>query len=177
MTAKALIVGNGPTHSNISFIKNFDATIICCDITARNMVESGIIPKYVTFSETREGLEETTLNFLPDSFLDYYITVVHRNSCSAIIDDRTEALHLKTLIFDVQSYVNNVGLYSIIFAIQHLGIRELHLIGMEHRGEKWPESVYENWVKTFTKYLSTKPDCKIIDHSNGMITELLTSIS
>ena len=170
---KVLIVGNGPTHSNISFIKNFDGPIICCDVTARNIVENDIIPKYVTFSETREGLEETVLKFLPNNFLKHDITVVYRSNCISLIGNRSHILKLKTLIFDVETYVNNVGLYSIVFAIEHLKVEELHLIGLEHKGEEYPQLIFENWINSFKKYMSKKPNCKIIDHSGGDLSKYI----
>ena len=178
MSVKALVVGNGPTHHNIDFIKSFDGTIISCDIVARDMVNSGIIPDYITFSETKEGLVEKAHVYLPKSFSKIPTTVVFRLHSIDLIRKRAATLELNWLAFNVESYVNNVGLFSVMFAIKHLKVEELHLIGLEHKwyeGDDANREKYQNWIKTFKKYLSTKPNCKIIDHSNGELSSLVNT--
>ena len=161
-----IVVGNGPSHNNIDFIKKFDV-VISCDKTARDMVKNDIIPKYIPFSETKEGIIEKVEEYLPDYFSNHDITVVYRGEEIPLIGERSETLKLKTLVFRTPSYVNNVGLYSMIFAIECLKVKEVHLIGLEHKGTGEPQEIYNNWIDRFTRYLSTNPDCNIIDHSGG----------
>ena len=179
---KALVVGHGPSHSNIDFIKKFDGIIISCDRTARDMVSNGIIPDYITFHEIQNDWVKEVLEFLPDSFSKIKSTVIYRAGPTdfTIVEERASKLGLKSSNFEVDSYVNNVGLYSVIFAIKALGIKELHLIGLDHVGGKQHENIpyspfiFDEWVETFRQYLTVvHPICDIIDHSNGRLKDLL----
>ncbi len=179
---KALVVGSGPSHNNMDFIKNFEGIIISCDRTARDLVTNGIIPDYITYAETQDDLFKVVLDFLPDSFSKLNTTLVHRSSACgpSLVGDRAEKLGLKATIFDLGGYVNNVGLYSVIFAVNVLGIKELHLIGLDHTGGlqhegiPYPDKVFDEWVNTFRHWLITEtPDCKITDHSGGRLADIL----
>ena len=175
---KALVVGSGPSHNNMEFIKNFDGIIISCDRTARDLVAYGITPDYITYSETQDDLFKVVLEFLPDSFSKLNTTLVHRSSAGghSLVGDRAEKLGLKALVFESESYVNNVGLYSIVFAVQSLEVRELHLIGLDHKGGRqndgtlYPLDTFEDWVEAYKKFIYTKPECDIIDHSEGRLS-------
>jgi len=176
-----LVVGSGPSHNNMNFIRDFKGIIISCDRTARDLVANNIIPDYITYSETQDDLFKVVLDFLPDSFANLKSTLVHRPSRGdhSLVGDRAKKLGLKAIVFDVESYVNNVGLYSIVFAVQSLGVKELHLIGLDHKGGRqyegtlYPLDTFEDWLEAYRKFSYTKPDCNIIDHSNGRLGELL----
>ena len=165
---KALVVGNGPSRFKVEYIRDFDGIIISCDKTARHLVKNGIIPDYITFSETREGLIETALNFMPDHFANQDSVVVFRNSCHPIISETAKKLNLSTLIFEIHpnTYINNVGLYSVVFAIEDLKVRELHIIGMEMKGADYTKEEFQNWISSYSKYMRENPtECNILDHS------------
>ena len=174
---KALVVGSGPSNSNIDFIDSFDGIIISCDRVGRELISNGIMPDYITFSETQNDLFDEVLDFLPDSFSKIDSTIVYRPGAwdYSLVGERIEKLGLKGLSFDVESYVNNVGLYSIVFAVS-LGVKEIHLIGLDHTGGRqndgtiYPLNTYDEWVEAYDKFLYTRPDCKIIDHSKGRLS-------
>ena len=162
--------------------RSIDGIIISCDRQSGDLVKNGIIPDYITYCETQNDLFDIVLGFLPDSFSKLNSTIVYR--CGAephsLVGNRIKKLGLKSLVFNSESYVNNVGLYSVIFAVDVLGIKEVHLIGLDHtgglqhEGTPYPDKVFDEWVDTFRYWLRNKmPKCNITDHSNGRLMELV----
>ena len=183
MTVKCLVIGNGPSKKDYEFIKNFEGIILCVDVTAREIIDIGVIPDYQLFSETHETIWKYVLEWLPDNFLDTKIrknmTVVHRSNVVPGMYNRIGRVKLKSIVFDTDRYgnenaINNVGLYSVVFADEYLKADECYLIGLDYGGwddllnRDYPKELVQNMINSAKHYLNNKTsDMKIIDHSKG----------
>ena len=169
MSDKILVVGNGPSHKDIDFIKNFDGKIIGVDAVTRELIDNGIMPDYVAWFEvTWVEVQDLIISLLPnlkDSIL------VHRwEECPRVFDE-ADKYGIHRMPFAMPSYINNVGLFSLAFSEQILQYKEIHLIGLDHQGDDYPQSWFDSMINEFNKYMATetKPDSKIIDHSEGAL--------
>lgn len=161
-----LIIGRGESYKQVEFIKNFDGKIIACDSVVHEMIDKGIMPNYVTWLETSdtnvEWLVLSTLHRLKNSTLVYRYGAIPRVAEEAA----KHKIHIKS--FQPPTYVNNVGLFSIIFAQQVLHCKEIHLIGMEHRGGDYSENWFSDMIGAFSRFWPDRDKgCEIIDHSNN----------
>ena len=87
MTAKVLIVGHGPSYNDYEFIRNFDGLILSVDVSTKDLVDNGIIPDYMLWSEVKEYIEEYGVEFMPESFNEPEI----RNKIKVVY--RTKAIY------------------------------------------------------------------------------------
>lgn len=170
---KVLIVGNGPSHKDIDFIRNFDGTIIGVDSVTQELLDNGIQPTYVTWFEVTPPEVQVLISKLLPNLEG--TTLVHRHEECKRLYDEASRYRVKRFPFQMPSYVNNVGLFSLVFAQKVLHCKEIHMIGMDHQGEDYQQSWFDSMIGEFNKYMSTEaePDSKIIDHSNGALTEIL----
>lgn len=175
---KCLVVGNGPSHTDYEFIRNFEGPILCCDITVRDLVNNDIIPDYMLFSETNETISNHIVEWMPSNLVEHKekLKVVHRSKCRAIMVNRCGRLKLERIVYDADIYgndnaINNVGLYSICFAGDILEIPEIHLIGLDYGGGDYPD-VKQSWIDSTRHYYNNRVNTpNIIDHSGGNFPE------
>ena len=176
---KAVVIGHGPSFKNYDYIRNFDGVLLCVDISAKDLIEHNIIPDYQLFSETHETITEYVTEWMPSSFLDIKnkMIAVHRSQAIPAMYNRVGRLKMKSIIFDVEKYgnsnaINNVGLYSIVFADEILHADEIHLIGLDYCGPEYNQSIYDGMIASTLHYYRNKTsNCKIIDHSGGNFPE------
>ena len=169
------MIGHGPSYQDYDFIRNFDGVLLCVDISAKDLIEHNIIPNYQLFSETHETITKYVTEWMPSTFLDVRnkMTVVHRSQTIPAMYNRVGRLKLKSIIFNAEKYgntnaINNVGLYSIVFADEILHADEIHLIGLDHRGTEYLSPIYDGWVASAQHYFRNKDTAsRIIDHSGG----------
>ena len=175
---KALIVGNGPSKSNIDFIKNFDGIIVSTDRSVEHLLEHNIMPDYIGYLETRESKDqEWVVSFMPKITKD--VQIVYKNEEALILKAGAVKHHIHLIAFAPPSYVNNVGLFCLVFVQRNIRPDEVHLIGLEHKGHEYEYAEYQDWLQSFKKYVWTEPDSKqskIIDHSNGEIEKWLSTL-
>jgi len=175
---KCLVVGHGPSYRNYEFIRNFDGLILSVDICAKDLIENEIIPDYQLFSETHETITKNVSEWISGEFIDDKIrnkmTVVHRSYAIPAMYNRVGRMKLKSIIFDADRYgnatsVNNVGLYSIVFACDVLNASEVHIIGLDYgNSDEYKQSLYDGWIASTYHYYRNKPNkTPIIDHSGG----------
>jgi len=177
MTAKVLIVGNGPSKRNLEFIRNFDGIIITTDTATKSILDANITPDYMSMLEvTPKVMQDMAVNLMPR--LGKTKFVYRREEVPRIIE-AAKKYNVRLVPFEMPSYVNNAGLFSIVFAQKKLRTKEIHLIGFEHEGGKYPQHIYDSWVVEFNKYICTESekDCKLIDHSNGRLTPIINSLN
>jgi hypothetical protein len=166
-----LVVGHGPSFRDFEWIREFKSTILSVDFSGKELVEHGIIPDYILFSEINEGVRDNLHHTLPDMYDDMDITFIHRSDLNpkliAVFDKRGLKHDTFMPTFNGQMAVGNVGLYSIAYAHMVLKADEIHLIGLDYRGKDSGGHDYSKiWIQQAKDYLKhCKPN--IIDHSNG----------
>jgi len=166
---KLLIVGNGPSKKNIDLIKNFDGEIMAVDSVTAELIEKGVMPDYVSWLEVASiPTGNIVMNVIPK--LKGSILVHRRETCVRVIDECAKyGIRMKG--FGPPAYVNNVGLFSIVFAQQSLHCKEIHLIGLDYGGTKIHNPVYGDMIGSFETYMAGEQDeeCKMTDHSGGAL--------
>ena len=173
MSDKILVIGNGPSKKNLELIRDFDGKIISVDSVTQELIDNGIMPDYMTWFEvTWVEVQDLILSLLPN--LKNTILVHRREECPRVFNEASK-YGIPTKPFGMPAYVNNVGLFSIIFAQKVLHCKELHLIGLDHKGNDYPQSWFDSMINEFNKYIATEaePDSKIIDHSDGELSSLV----
>src|SRR6056300_1284039 len=120
MTAKVLVVGNGPSKTNYEFINNFDGTVLCVDMVGKEIMEHGRVPDYVLFSEINEGVIKYTDQTLPKEYIGKDITIIHLSSMKKTVIKMMDDMGLKHETFLPQyttshQATGNVGLYSVAY--------------------------------------------------------------
>ncbi len=166
---KLLIVGGGESHKQHDFMKDFSGDIIATDVSAHELLDHNIKFKYVTWLETTdinvEWLVWSILHRLDDTIL------VYRRGKIDNIASEAAKYNVRVKAYSPPTYINNVGLMSIAFAQQVLHSKEIHLIGMEHRGEPYSEGWYGDMLGAYSRWVTeADPGCKMIDHSiNGRL--------
>jgi len=166
---KILIVGNGPSHKDTDFIKNFDGKIIAVESVAQELIDNGVMPDYITWFEvTPKLVQDLVMSLLPNL---KNCMLVHRNEECKRVYDEADKYVIHRIPFSMPSYVNNVGLFSIVFAQKVLRVKETHLIGLEHQGDDRPQERFDSMINEFNKYMATEQvnDSKLIDHSKGAL--------
>ena len=147
---KLLIVGRGESYKQTDFIKNFDGEIIACDSVTHELIDKGIMPDYVAWLETTPiDVQDLIISLLPRLKGS---TVVYRyGEVPRVLEEAAKyKVHMKP--FGTPAYVNNVGLFSIVFAQQLLHSKEIHLIGMEHRGTEYSEGWFGDMLGCFSRF-------------------------
>ena len=169
---RVLVVGHGPSFRDFEFIRNFDGLILSVDFSGKELVENGIIPDYILFSEINEGVINFTDHTLPPMYTGMPITFVHKKDMIRPVIELMDSLKLKREIF-IPLYTTahladaNVGLYSIAYAQMMLFADEIHLIGMDYKGKDSGGHDYSDiWIRKTKHYMSIKRP-NIIDHSGG----------
>jgi len=169
---RVLVVGHGPSFRDFEYIRNFDGMILAVDFSGKELVENGIIPDYILFSEISEGIMDFVDHTLPMMYVGMPIKFIHRESISPQVQRRMDEMKLQHSVFIPQYTpehlaVGNVGLYSIAFAQLVLYANEIHLIGMDYRGpDSGGRDYSKEWIKQAKHYLARR-NPNIIDHSNG----------
>jgi len=160
---KILIVGRGESRKDTNFIKNFDGDIIACDSAAHELIDAGIMPNYITWLETTDSAAEWLMvSLLPR--LNNTVIVYRYGD----IPKRVKSDKINFTSFGPPAWCNNVGLFSIVFAQQALHCKEIHLIGMEHRGDDYSEGWFNDMLGAFSRFLCERDvECKFVDHSNN----------
>jgi hypothetical protein len=176
------VVGHGPSYRDYDFIKNFDGLILSVDITTTDLIEHDIIPNYHLYGETQKSVKAHLHKFMPDYYKEDRIkdkmTVIYREETTDCLPYRIDLLGLKSQIFNAERYgnanaINNVGLYSIIFADEILKPDEIHLIGLDYSGGEYvTKEDLDVWINamiesTYHYYRNKSSNIPIIDHSNG----------
>ena len=173
MTAKVLVVGNGPSKTNYEFINNFDGTVLCVDMVGKEIMEHGRVPDYVLFSEINEGVIKYTDQTLPKEYIGKDITIIHLSSMKKTVIKMMDDMGLKHETFLPQyttshQATGNVGLYSVAYADLILHADEIHIIGLDYKG---PDHIGRDWSKVWIwdakHYVGTRKLNNIIDHSGG----------
>lgn len=184
MSGKVLVIGHGPSYRNYEFIRNFDGLRLAADISALDLINHDIIPDYQMWSETSEGVRDFIDEFMPGEFIDMKecqvrkkMTVVYRSKVRPELVNRVGRFKMNSIVFDTDIYgnenaINNVGLYSIVFADEILKADEVHLIGLDMKGEDYLQSRFDSWIDAAKHYYRNKTsNMKIIDHSGGDFPE------
>jgi len=172
MNESILIVGGGVSRKETSFIGEFKGKIMATDVATHELLDKDIMPDYVTWLET----DDVNVEFLVISIIPRLrgTLVVHRQrQCPRVIKEATKHnIHLRG--FSPPTYVNNVGLFSLVFAQQVLHCKDIHLIGMEHWGDPYSDNWYNDMLNAFSRYMTNEQDesSKITDHSNNGRLEL-----
>jgi len=179
---KALVVGNGPSKQDIDFIKNFDGLIMSVEVATPYLLEHGITPDYIGFLEVT-GLkhQKFVVDLMPklaklQAPHIRNIRIVYRDEEAPILKAGRTKYNVGIQPFQPPAYLGNVGLLCICFLQRNVRPEEVHLIGMEHKGDEYKEWHFLRWLHEFKKYVWTEPDFtdNIIDHSNGRIGEWLS---
>jgi len=164
---KLLIVGRGESYKNTDFIKNFDGDIIACDSTAHGLIDYNIKFRYLTWFETSDSNTEWLVWSILHR-LDNTTTLVHRTGKVENVQKEASKYNVIVNGFAPPSWCNNVGLFSIVFAQQVLHCKEIHLIGMEHRGGDYSEGWFGDMLGAFSRFWCERDvECKFVDHSNN----------
>ncbi len=166
---KLLIVGRGESYKQTDFIKNFDGKLIFCDSVVHELIDKGIQPDYVTWLETSDvNVEWLVISVLHR--LKKAIVVYRTGNYPRFFSEATKH-NIHTKSFAPPAFVNNVGLFSIVFAQQALHCKEIHLIGMEHRGGDYSENWFGDMLGAFSRFWCERDvGCKFVDHSiNGRL--------
>jgi len=177
MTVKALVIGHGSSYRDYDYIRNFDGPLLCVDVSTLDLIAHDIIPDYQLWSETQEGIKNTFDINLPFAFaykkIREKMTIVYRVQILTAFVNKVSRFQLKYIVFNAEKYgntnaINNVGLYSIVFADEVLHADEVHLIGLDFKGSDYSKPVYDSWIASTLHYYNNKTsNCKIIDHSGG----------
>ena len=168
---KVLVVGHGPSFRDFEYIRDFDGLILSVDFSGKELVEHGIIPDYILFSEINEGVVNFLDHTLPGIYDGLNITFIHKKEMQTPVQKLMDNRGLRRRIFhpnyNGKQADGNVGLYSIAYAHMVLNANEIHLIGMDYRGKDSGGHDYSKiWIEQAKDYLKfCKPN--IIDHSNG----------
>jgi len=177
---KCLVVGHGESYDDYDFIRQFDGLILATDVVASDLVDNDIIPDYMLFFETQQTIRVNLHEWIPESFSDEKVrdkmTLIYRLPITSALTYRIEMLKLKWDVFELNDYgdfhadnINNVGLYSVVYATDILKMDRIHLIGMDYRGlDRLGVDNTEKWIKSAKYYFNQrKLKPKIIDHSGG----------
>ena len=162
---KMLIVGRGESYKQIDFIKNFDGKIIACDSVANELIDWGVMPDYISWLETSDASAEwIILSLIPR--LKNTKVVFRYGQLPERISELSAKHNIHFKGFAPPASVNNVGLFAIVFAQQLLRCKELHLIGMEHRGPEYSENWFNDMLGAFSRFWCERDvGCNMIDHS------------
>ena len=168
---EVLVVGHGPSYRNFEFIREFDGLILSVDFSGKDLVEHGIIPDYILFSEINEGVIDYIDHSLPQIYKGLDITFIHKAQLTKpvikIMDDM--GLRHETFFpaYNGKAADDNVGLYSIAYAHMVLKADEIHLIGLDYKGtDHLGHDHSDAWIRQAKSFVDfCKP--KIIDHSGG----------
>lgn len=170
---KCLVVGAGPSFEDkLDYIRSFDGVVLVVEVRNKRLIEEGIVPDYIVTMEKDHGV-------LPQEFGEWLIpyrdriTVVHRDNPVRDLLCKFEGLELKTYEFDGRRlHCNNVGLYTVLFAVRVLESKEVHLVGMDHDGEikgatnQQGRKLCDEWTAAFRRFVDKKPeDVRIINDS------------
>ena len=160
-----LVVGGGPSYKKyLKEINNFPGKIIVMDVNFNTCREAGIIPDYITTLE--EGIHNVTNKmFLSKNLKACKNTIVVGSSITRnniethIKNNDIPFLRWKT---DEEPRISNCGLFSVVFAYDHLKADKIFLVGFEH-------DEHTLWQVDFLHYLSRWPKETIVNCTNAGI--------
>ena len=173
LTVDVLIVGHGPSYKDFDFIKNFDGLILCVDVSTNDLIENEIMPDFTIWCEINEWVKKKVLELLGEKLRGSNTTAVFRNNTVVELKNRCKSLGLTYVTFNAiykkdKRATKNVGLYSIAFADMVLKADNIHLIGLEYKGDEYTKDMFGAWIDETKHYFhNTDFKSKIIDHSDG----------
>ena len=164
-----LVVGHGPSFKNdMEGIRRWKHTIVATDACLKDLLDEGIIPDYVVTSEaSRQTCYLWGFEF--DRIKKHDIKVIHSSiTRNDVIEPAQKAgVDIKQFKFVEEVRCSNVGLFALNFCVHELKADKIFMVGMEHNGTEYDESVYRTWATDFWYFVRKWPKQIIVNCSRG----------
>lgn len=164
-----LVVGHGPSFKNdMEGIRRWKHIMVATDACLKDLLEEDIIPDYVVTSEaSRQTCYLWGFEF--DRIKKHDIKVIHSSiTRNDVIEPAQKAgVDIKQFKFVEEVRCSNVGLFALNFCVHELKADKIFMVGMEHNGTEYDESVYRTWATDFWYFVRKWPKQIIVNCSRG----------
>ncbi len=163
-----IVVGHGPYWEKEAIkLKGTKIPIIATDVCSKPLMDMGIIPTYIcTYEEAYKKINQRLFDF--ERIDKHSIQVIGSKITREWLDKELDKIGMDLYRYDwyeVKS-INNVGIFSAMFARDLLKVDKVILIGMNSwDSEKW--NPYLNWYVTWREFLDKAPDKFFINCTQG----------
>ena len=163
-----IVIGHGPDWEKEAIkIKGTKIPIIATDVCSIPLLDMGIIPTYICTYE--EALKRINVDLFDFKRIDEHsIQVIGSTITREWLEEELDKIGMDLYRFSLYSAyeINNVGIFSCMFAERMLKADKVILIGMNSWDSvKW--NPYVNWYSSWRKYLNKLPDKFFINCTQG----------
>ncbi len=163
-----IIIGHGPDWEKEAIkIKGTKIPILATDVCSIPLMDMGIIPTYIcTYEEAYNRINEKLFDF--DRIDEHNVQVIGSSITREWLEESLDKIDMDMYRFeDYPAHdINNVGIFSCMFAQRILKCDKVILIGMNSwDSEKW--NPYVNWYSSWRKYINELPDKFFINCTQG----------
>ena len=159
-----LLVAGGPSLYEWEKIREFPGRVGCVEIVFDRSVRDGFVVPHFLF---------TLEVMIRPSFINREYMAKGKDKMKLImssishytVENQANALGIPNERFHhpEEPRISNVGLFSIVYAVEKLKCDKVFLLGFEHNGSEWDQREYERWQYDFWYWIQKWPKETIVN--------------